>query len=47
VLVLVPVPDVLMGLSMLRVVPGEPPDRQFVRRVFDEIIDPLVTARLD
>jgi hypothetical protein len=32
---------------MLRVVQGKPPDRDFVRRVFDEIIRPLVTAKRD
>jgi len=38
------VPDVLIGLNMLAVVLGRPPDRQFMRRVFSEIIYPLVTA---
>ena len=38
------VPDVLIGLNMLRVVLGRPPDREFVQRVFAEIIYPLVTA---
>jgi AcrR family transcriptional regulator len=38
------VPDVLIGLNILGVVLGRPPDREFVRRVFTEIIYPLVTA---
>jgi hypothetical protein len=38
------VPDVLIGLHMLGVVLGRPPNREFVRRVFSEIIYPLVTA---
>jgi AcrR family transcriptional regulator len=41
------VPDVLIGLNMLRVVLGRPPDRQFIRRVFAEIIYPLVAAPPD
>jgi AcrR family transcriptional regulator len=41
------VPDVLIGLNALRLILGELPDRAFVRRVFDEIIYPLVTARPD
>jgi hypothetical protein len=31
-------------MNMLRIVLGEVPDREFFRRVFDEIIYPLVTA---
>lgn len=38
------VPDLLIGLNMLSVVLGRTPDREFVRRVFAEIIYPLVTA---
>jgi AcrR family transcriptional regulator len=41
------VPDVLIGLNLLRVVLGKPPDREFVRRVFAELIYPLVTAPAD
>ncbi len=41
------VPDILIGLNMLRIVLGEVPDRPFVRRVFEEIILPLVTAPHD
>jgi hypothetical protein len=37
------VPDVLVGLNALRILLGEAPDRAFVRRVFDEIVYPLVT----
>jgi AcrR family transcriptional regulator len=38
------VPDVFIGLNLLRLVLGKPPDRAFIRRAFDEIIYPLVTA---
>jgi AcrR family transcriptional regulator len=38
------VPDVLIGLNMLRLVLGQPPDREYIRRVFAEIIYPLVTT---
>jgi AcrR family transcriptional regulator len=38
------IPDVLISMNMLRIVLGEVPDREFFRRVFDEIIHPLVTA---
>jgi AcrR family transcriptional regulator len=38
------VPDVLLGLNMLRVVTGRPIDRVFVRRVLQDVILPLVTA---
>ena len=38
------VPDVVLGLNMLRVVTGRPVDRVFVRRVLEDIILPLVTA---
>jgi AcrR family transcriptional regulator len=38
------VPDILIGLNMLGVILGRPPDRASVRRVFAEIIYPLVTA---
>jgi AcrR family transcriptional regulator len=40
------VPDILIGLNLLRVVLGEVPDRAFVRRVFTDIIHPLVTAQV-
>ena len=35
------VPDVVMGLNVLRVITGRPIDRIFVRRVFDDVILPL------
>lgn len=38
------VPDVVLGLNMLRVVTGRPIDRVFVRRVLEDIVLPLVTA---
>jgi AcrR family transcriptional regulator len=38
------VPDILIGLNMLRLVLGQPPDREFIRRVFAEVIYPLVTS---
>jgi AcrR family transcriptional regulator len=41
------VPDVLIGLNVIQLVLGEPPDRAFVRRVFDEIVYPLVTAKAE
>jgi AcrR family transcriptional regulator len=38
------VPDILIGLNMIRLVLGQPPDREFIRRVFAEVIYPLVTS---
>jgi AcrR family transcriptional regulator len=38
------VPDVLFGLNALRIITGEPIDSAYVRRVFEDIIIPLVTA---
>jgi AcrR family transcriptional regulator len=38
------VPDVAMGLNVLRVVTGRPIDRVFVRRVLEDVILPLATA---
>jgi AcrR family transcriptional regulator len=38
------VPDILMGLNLLRTVVGRSVDREFVRRVFDEVVLPLVSA---
>jgi AcrR family transcriptional regulator len=38
------VPDIVIGLNLLRILLGEVPDRQFVRRVLETIIYPLVTA---
>jgi AcrR family transcriptional regulator len=39
------VPDIVLGLNMLRVLGGEIPDREYVSRVLKTIIYPLVTAR--
>jgi AcrR family transcriptional regulator len=38
------VPDILMGLNTFRALQGEAPDRDFLRRVLDTVIYPLVTA---
>jgi hypothetical protein len=38
------VPDVAMGLNVLRVITGRPIDRVWVRRVLEEVILPLATA---
>jgi hypothetical protein len=38
------VPDLVIGMSSLRFLLGETPDRDFVRRVFEEVVYPLVTA---
>lgn len=38
------VPDVVIALNILRFLAGEPPDREFARRVFEDILFPLVTA---
>jgi AcrR family transcriptional regulator len=38
------IPDILMGLNSLRILLGEAPDRAYVRRVFETVIYPLVTA---
>jgi AcrR family transcriptional regulator len=38
------VPDVLLGLNMLRLVTGKPVDRAFIRQAFEKILLPLVTA---
>ena len=40
------VPDVLLGLNLLRLVTGRPIDRAFVRQVVEDVILPLVTAPL-
>jgi AcrR family transcriptional regulator len=41
------VPDVLIGLNLLRMVLGQPPDRAYVERVLRNIIYPLVAADRD
>lgn len=38
------VPDILLGLNLLRMVLGEVPDRDHVRRVLDGIVYPLLTG---
>jgi AcrR family transcriptional regulator len=38
------VPDVALGLNILRVMTGRPVDRVFVRRVLEDVILPLATA---
>jgi AcrR family transcriptional regulator len=38
------VPDVAVGLNILRVLTGRPVDRVFVRRVLEEVIVPLASA---
>jgi AcrR family transcriptional regulator len=38
------VPDVALGLNMLRLVTGRPVDRVFVRRVLEDVILPLIGA---
>ena len=38
------VPDVALGLNLLRMVSGRPIDRVFVRRVLEDVVLPLATA---
>jgi hypothetical protein len=38
------VPDVVLGLNALRILLGETPDREYVSRVLNTIVYPLVTA---
>lgn len=38
------VPDVALGLNLLRMVSGRPIDRLFVRRVLEDVVLPLATA---
>ena len=38
------VPDVLLGLNALRLVTGRPAGRAFIRKVFEDVVLPLVTA---
>jgi AcrR family transcriptional regulator len=38
------VPDLVIAMSSMRFLLGETPDRDFVHRVFDELVYPLVTA---
>jgi AcrR family transcriptional regulator len=37
-------PDVVMGLNLMRVIKGQLPDRTYIRRVFAQVIYPLMTA---
>ncbi len=39
------VPDIVLGLSVLRILLGDPPDRAYVSRVLNTIIYPLVTTQ--
>jgi AcrR family transcriptional regulator len=38
------VPDVALGLNLLRIITGRPRDRVFIRRVLEDVILPLATA---
>jgi AcrR family transcriptional regulator len=38
------VPDVALGLNLLRIITGRPLDRVFIRRVLEDVILPLATA---
>jgi AcrR family transcriptional regulator len=38
------VPDVALGLNLLRIISGRPIDRVFIRRVLEDVILPLATA---
>ena len=39
------VPDVLIGLNVLRILLGEVPDREYISRALNTIVYPLVTAQ--
>ena len=39
------VPDILIGLNILRILLGDVPDREYVSRVLNTIIHPLVTRQ--
>jgi AcrR family transcriptional regulator len=39
------IPDILVGLNAVKVMVGEFPDRDYVRRVLQDIIYPLVTGK--
>jgi hypothetical protein len=39
------VPDVVLGLNVLRILLGDPPDRAYVSRVLNTIIYPLVATK--
>lgn len=38
------IPDVLLGLNLIRVITGRPADRLYLRRVMDEVVVPLTAA---
>jgi AcrR family transcriptional regulator len=38
------VPDIVVGLNILRAITGDVPDQDFVRRVFETVVYPLVTS---
>jgi hypothetical protein len=39
------VPDILIGLNILRILLGDIPDREYISRVLNTIIHPLVTGQ--
>ncbi len=39
------VPDIMLGLNVLRILLGDPPDREYVSRVLNAIIYPLVARQ--
>jgi AcrR family transcriptional regulator len=39
------VPDIVLGLNLLRTLLGDPPDREYISRVLNTIIYPLVTTQ--
>jgi len=39
------IPDIIIGLNLMRILHGKPPDREHVHRVLKTIIYPLVTAQ--
>jgi hypothetical protein len=41
------IPDILIGLNLMRILNGQPLDREHIRRVLQTIIYPLVTAPPD
>lgn len=41
------VPDMIMGLNLLRMITGRPIDRAFVRQVLDDLVLPLALGRHD
>jgi len=39
------VPDIMLGLNLLRILLGDPPDREYIARVLNTIIYPLITTQ--